>query len=286
MRAPVEGHRERTRPTSRWAAIGTELDMRQAFGPLVMRGSRWLERRGADSLGPRLKRLAYEPGREPVRIDDLVSPLRYDVLVRERFIAFIREHRALAAEDFPAFAELSRTQPYYRWFTGVEIPEVLPRFGGDAETVIASLERRLHKVIATYDDLERNGYDRRRAIVLRTGDEITPTTSGKRVSSGIHAGDGCHRLAWLRLSGVTELAPGTYRVHRMRRFTPRDITQKVLETMEVTRREYFSFLSLRYADVVLDNEEALLDYVRSADPGRVQELRDLIAIDAPLLARP
>jgi hypothetical protein len=259
---------------------------RQAFGPLVERGSEWLERRGADSLGPRLKRLAYEPGREPVRIDDLVSPLRYDILVRERHFAFLREHRALAAEDFQAFAELSGSQPYYRWFTGVEIPELRPDWGGDAETAIASFERRLHKLIAMYDDLERNGYDPRRPVLLRTGGEITPTTSGKRVSAGIHAGDGCHRLAWLRFSGVTSLAPGTYRVHRARQFTPRDITLKVLETMEVTRRDYFSFLSLGYADVVLDNEEALLDHVRAAAPGRLQELRDLIAIDSPLLASP
>jgi hypothetical protein len=257
---------------------------RQALGPLVERGSAWLERRGVGSLGPRLKRLAYEPGREPVRIDDLVSPLRYDVLVREQYLAFLREHRALAAEDFRAFAELSRSQRYYRWFTGVAIPEFHPEWGGDAETVSASFERRLHKAIATYDDLERNGYDPRRPILLRTGDEILPTTSGKRVSAGIYAGDGCHRLAWLRSSGVTELAPGTYRVHRARQFTPRDTTHTLLEMMEVTRRDYFSFLSLAYADVVLDNEEALLDHVGAAAPDRLQELRDLIAIDAPLLA--
>jgi hypothetical protein len=258
--------------------------LRRAFGPLLGRGSGWLERRGVRSLGPRLRRLAYEPGREPVRIDDLVSPLRYDVLVRERYFAFLREHRALAGEDFQAFAELSRSQPLYRWFTGVTIPVFRPEWGGDAETVIASFERRLHKIISMYDDLERNGYDPRRPIVLRTGDEITPTTSGKRVSAGIYAGDGCHRLAWLRFSGVAELAPGTYRVDRVRQFTPRDITQKVLQAMEVTRRDYFSFLSLGYADVVLDTEEALIDHVRSTAPGRVQELRDLIAIDAPLLA--
>jgi hypothetical protein len=259
---------------------------RQSFGPFVERGSRWLERRGVGSLGPRLKRLAYEPGRAPVRIDDLVSPLRYDILVRERYFAFLREHRALATEDFQTFAELSRSHRYYRYFTGVAIPGFRPEWGGDAETVIASFERRLHKVIAMYDDLERNGYDPRRPILLRSADEITPTTSGKRVGAGIHAGDGCHRLAWLRFSGVTELAPGTYRVHRARQFTPRDVTQKVLETMEVTRRDYFSFLSLGYADVVLDNEEALLDQVGSVAPGRLQELRDLIAIDAPLLAPP
>jgi hypothetical protein len=262
---------------------GTALDMRQALGPLVERGSKWLERRGVGSLGKSLKRLAYEPGRDPVRIDDLVSPLRYDVLVRERYLAFLREHRALAAEDFQAFVELSRSQPWCRWFTSVEIPEVHPNWGTDAEAVSAALERRLRRLVATYDDLERNGYDKRRVILLRTGDEITPTASGKRVSAGIHVGDGCHRLAWLRSSGVTELAPGDYRLHRVRQFTPRDITQKVLETMEVTRRDYFSFLSLGYADVALDTEEALLDHVRSTDPGRVEELRDLIAIDAPLL---
>ena len=254
------------------------------MGPLVERASGWLERRG-NPLGSRLRRLAYESGREPVRIDELISPLRYDIRVRESYFAFLREHRALASEDFGAFVELSRTLPFFRWFTRVAIPEFHPRWGGDAEAVNASFERRLRKVVAMYDDLETRGYDPQRPIVLRTGDEIRPTRTGKRVAARIYAGDGCHRLAWLRLSGVTELEPGTYRLHRARQFTPRDVTSLVLGAMEITPQEYVSFLSLAYADEVLDDEAALLDHVRSRSPDREQELRDVIAADAPLLSR-
>ena len=228
--------------------------------------------------------MAYEPGRDPVRIDDLVSPLRYDVLVRERYFGFLRDHRALAGDDFAAFMALSRDQEYYRWFKGVAIPEFRPEWGGDPEGVDRSFKRRLRRLLATYDDLERNGYDPRRPVLLRAGDEIGPTDTGKQVASHLHAGDGCHRLAWLRHSGVAELAPGTYRVQRTRRFVPRDITHKVLEALEVTPGEYFSFLQLAYGGHGIDSQEMLLAHIGKEAPDRLEEVRGVLASDLPLLA--
>jgi hypothetical protein len=258
--------------------------MRQAIAPWIELGSGWLDRREIGSLGSQLRRLAYGPGRDPVRIDDLISPLRYDILIRQSYFEFLREHRPLADSDFEAFVERSRSLPFFEWFERIAIPRFHPAWGGDPETVRASFEGRLRKVIAMYDDLEAGGYDPKRPIVLRTADEILPTTTGKRVATRIYAGDGCHRLAWLRFKGVTELEPGSYRLASPRRWSPHDITALVLREMTVKPSDYFRFVSLAYADRVYASEDALLEHVGRASPQRLQELRDLIATDRPLLA--
>ena len=54
--------------------------------------------------------------------------------------------------------------------------------------------------------------------------------------------------------------------------------------MAISPTDYFSFLSLSYADRELRSEEALLDHIRSTDPDRLPELEQVIAVDAPLLA--
>jgi hypothetical protein len=232
---------------------------------------------------PRLIPLAYWPGRESIPIDHLVSPLRYDIVVRERYFEVIREQRALAEEDFEAFMELSRQQPYFAWFTQVVIPGYRSEMVGDDERVDAAFERRVRGCIELHDAFESTGYDRRRPIILRTGHQIAPTSTGKRVARRIYAGDGCHRLACLRVAGVDVLEPDMYRLHVAQVLTPRDDTALLLRVMAISPRDYFSFLSLSYADRELFSEEALLDHVRSTDPDRLREIQELIAVDSPLL---
>jgi hypothetical protein len=210
--------------------------------------------------------------------------LRYDILVRERYFELIRERRALAEEDFDAFLELSRQQPYFTYFTQVAIPSHRPDLLGDDERVNAAFERRVRASVALHDSFDSTGYDRRRPIILRTGEQIEPTATGKRLASRIYAGDGCHRLACLRASGVDVLEPDMYRLHVAQVFTPRDDTALLLGAMAVSRSDYFSFLSLSYADMELSSEEALLDHVRSVSPDRLPELEQVIAVDSPLLA--
>jgi hypothetical protein len=234
---------------------------------------------------PGLVRLAYRPGREPIPIDQLISPLRYDILVRERYFEVLHERRALAEEDFEAFMELSRQQPYFTWFTQVVIPSGNnPEIAGDAELVNAAFERRVRASIELHDAFESTGYDRRRPIILRTGEEIAPTSTGKRLARRIYAGDGCHRLACLRMAGVEVLEPGMYRLYVAQVFRPRDETAHLIDAMAISRSDYFSFLSLCYADRELSSEEALIGHVRSADADRLPELEQVIAIDAPRLS--
>jgi hypothetical protein len=257
--------------------------MRQAVGPWLERGLGKLEGRGLGS-GPKLKRFIYEPGRERVRIDDLISPLRYDILVRQGYFTFLRDHRALAAEDFKGFLELSRREPYFAWFKGVAIPVFHSAWGHDAQSIDAAFERRVHRCIAIHDDLETHGYDASRPIILRAGRRIAPTSTGKRVTRPIYAGDGCHRLAWLRAAGAAEVEPWMYRLQRARTFAPRDLTAVVLDAMEVDRADYFAFLALPYDGRRLDKEEDLLAHVAESFPARLEELKQVIAIDSPSLA--
>jgi hypothetical protein len=232
---------------------------------------------------PGLVRLAYQPGREAIPIDQLVSPLRYDIVVREQYFAVLRDQRALAEEDFEAFMELSRQQPYFAWFTQIAIPSHRSELMGDEEGVDAAFERRVRGCIELHDSFESIGYDRRRPIILRTGHQIAPTSTGKRLAQRMYAGDGCHRLACLRAAGVDVLEPDMYRLHVAQVLTPRDDTALLLRVMAISPRDYFSFLSLSYADRELHTEEALLDHVRSTDPDRLPELQQVIAVDSPLL---
>ena len=254
--------------------------MRRAITAYMDRSSHGLRRRI-----PGLVRLAYQPGREPIPIDHLISPLRYDIVVREKYFELVRERRALAEEDFHAFMELSRQHSYFTWFTESVIPDSNhPEILGDAEQVNAAFERRVRRSIELHDAIESTGYDRRRPIILRAGSEIAPTSTGKRVARRVYAGDGCHRLARLRMAGVDVLEPDMYRVRNAPVFTPRDDTAPLIGALAISRRDYFSFLSLSYADRELCSDEALLDHVRSTDPDRLPELEQVIAVDSPLLA--
>jgi hypothetical protein len=253
--------------------------MRRMVTAYLERSSRGFRRRI-----PGLLQIAYQRGREPIQIDRLVSPLRYDILVRERYFEFLRERRSLADQDFQAFMELSRDHRYFTWFTRVVVPSGNnPEMVNDPERLNAAFERRVRRSIALHDAFESRGYDRRRPIVLRTGHRIAPTATGKRLARHIYAGDGCHRLAWLRSSGVEVLEPGMYRVHVKQVFTPSDETARLLGAIAISRPDYFSFLSLSYADRDLRSEEALLDHVRSVDPDSLPEVEQVIALDSSRL---
>src|SRR2546422_11556844 len=87
-------------------------DMRRAITAFMERSSHGFRRRI-----PGLVQLAYQPGPEPVAIDHLVSPLRYDIVVRQRYLEVLRDRRARAAGDFEAFMQLSRQPPHFTWVT-------------------------------------------------------------------------------------------------------------------------------------------------------------------------
>lgn len=224
------------------------------------------------------------PGRKPVRIDDLISPLRYDVLVRQRFLKQLAEAGPKRRRDVDGLAERARGGPYFAWFREIVVRRFRPELIGDEEAILRAFSERVARSVSLLESFEASGYDAGQAIVLRTGRTILPTASGKRLDRRLYAGDGCHRLALLRLAGSATLEPGSYRVHSARRFAPLDHTATLIPLLGLEPGRYFEFLSLTYAPGRgLRTERELLDHVRSHGPECLPELERLLAVDLPLL---
>lgn len=241
------------------------------------------------ALGHRSRRLIGRAshrraaGGEPVRIDDLVSPLRYDIIVRERFLAAI----AGATEEDALGAALASPpgRAYSTWFREVVVPRFHAAIAGDDAAIDAALAGRVRKSVELCASFAATGYDPERPVLLRSGRRIAATATGKRVERRLFAGDGCHRLALLRLRGVTELEPGAYQIVTQPALKPIDNTAALIPLLGLTRRDYFAFLSLAYSpDAVCHDEAGLRERVADREPGRLAELDSVLAVDLPLLA--
>ena len=187
------------------------------------------------------------PGTDPIVIDDLVSPLRYDILVRQQYFEFLAQHHTLYDRDFPELVELSRQHPYFAWFTSVLAPQYMPDLlAGHDGAIRTAFADKIASVVDLYRSFLANGYDSTQPISLRTARVITATATGKRLRRRIYPGDGCHRLALLRLTGAKLLTAGTYELQTRRIFRPRDHTARLLGAIPIQHAEYCHFLSLSY----------------------------------------
>jgi len=218
---------------------------------------------------------------EYVDIDRLISPLRYDVLVREEYFRFLHRNRNLHDGNFDAFVELARRERYYAWFRSVAIHRIRPGTPDGGDHVEAAFRDRLRKTTRLADQFAATGFDPAYPIILRTAGPVAVTDSGKSVAGRLFPSDGCHRLALLRLTGHRLLRPGYYRVQVEGGWQPPDNTGTLITALGLTAAEYFAFLSLGYTLGVHANEADLLAEVPI--PAKADELRRIIAIDAPRL---
>jgi hypothetical protein len=238
------------------------------------------------SIGRRVRnarrraRLVHEPGREPVRIDDLVSPLRYDVLVRERFLACLRQADGDVADALESPAGVA----YRTWFREIVVRRFKPDLIGREQEIEEALAARVRASGDLVASFEAAGYDPRRPITLFSGRKLLPTTTGKRLGGRLFAGDGCHRLALLRLHGIDVLQPDSYRVQVAPRYAPLDNTAELIPMLGVELEEYLDFLALTYAPGrASTTRDELLEQTADLNPERVDELAAILVIDRPLL---
>jgi len=240
------------------------------------------------SIGRRLRnarrrsRLVHEPGREPVRIDDLVSPLRYDVLVRERFLDDLRradgDRGRAGALAGPAGAA------YRAWFREIVVRRFKPELVGREREIDVAFAARVQSSIDLVESFESDGYDPGRPITLFSGRKLLPTATGKQLDQRLYAGDGCHRLALLRMQGIEVLEPGSYRVQVAPSYAPLDNTAELIVALGIGVAEYLAFLTLTYAPGrTIATREELLEQAAELKPERVDELAGILAIDEPLL---
>lgn len=249
-----------------------------------MRSARSLRGRVLRATGK--LRVDDREGAEPIRIDELISPLRYDVLARQRMFELLAEMPAADRSAIDRVIELAGETAYFVWFRTVVIPRFRPELIGDDDAIDLAFGVRVKRSVELYESFMASGYRAREwPITLFSGRRILATDSGKRLDRRLYAGDGCHRLALLRSTGTSTLEPGAYRVHEMPRLSPLDQTTRLIPALGIGPEEYFDFLALSYApDRGCRTREELIERVRSDDPGRLAELERVLELDTPLLA--
>jgi hypothetical protein len=225
-------------------------------------------------------RLGSRLGTEAVTIDGLISPLRYDVLVRQQFFEFFRENEEMGRHDKAQFQAAALHEPYFVWFRDIVIGRRWRLLKG--QTVEEAYAEQVTKAISLYDSFNESDPIGSKPIVVRRVTEPTRTGTGKIIANRCLLVDGGHRVALLRLNGITELpARAWLEVHD--RWMPRDNTHRLLESLDVSDEEYYSFLSLGMTKERQTSAHDLLEAVTREAPERLEELRSIIVSDTPML---
>jgi hypothetical protein len=221
----------------------------------------------------------YRNPDEEVEIGPLVSPLRFDVLLRGEFFQLYAERRELYRSDFEGFARLAREHRYFVWFERVMCPAWQPHVLVDEDRLAAAWAKRLRASAALYDSFERGGFDERCPITLYEGRTVLPTPSGKRIARTVYAGDGNHRLALVMATGASVLPPSQYRIKRFRRLMPSDTTPRLVAARDVDAQRYADFLRMGYPSVEIAVVEG--NVVVAGTGPQADEVRQLVAADRP-----
>lgn len=216
-------------------------------------------------------------------IGELISPLRYDVLVRARFFDFIDQNVGLWDADPSEFMRLARRQPYHVWFTQVALRQ---RAGRRRPGPVVSYDQRVRRSVALYRSFRTHGFDSCCPITVWEAEKALPTDSGKLVSRSHFVCDGCHRLALVMSSGISRLTPEMVRIQHIQALKPRDNTVEMLRAGLLSEAEYTRFLEMGYvpgrpAHATLAGLLASVVSMPNAD-----ELHRVAAVDAPFLGTP
>lgn len=227
---------------------------------------------------------SYRHARSEIDIAPLVSPLRFDVLLRKAFFDFYAEHRDMYRADFEAFAGLAREHDYFVWFERVMCRAWQPHVLADADLLAAAWAERLHASARLYESFQRDGFDRRFPITLYEGRHVQPTVTGKRISREVYAGDGNHRMALLMAAGQKTLLPWQYRIKRFRSLVPSDTTPRLVRALEVDVQRYLAFLAAGYPSVRIAQAGGRIEISGAHDARMEAEIRELVRVDTGLRA--
>lgn len=214
------------------------------------------------------------PGQETVSIERLISPFRYDVVVRARFFDTIAESRPDAASMAEFVAEAA-SHPYAVWFREVELRRFYPWVLRDEAHAATAFARRVERAVRTYDSYLEIGFDTEQPVTLRTLQVPTLSDSGVEVVRPLHLGDGGHRLALLWRSG-RELEPAMYRVDT-RPTVVIDNTAILAASLPLAEADWARFVSSSFVDEPVTSYAALRDAVQECRPERLSELESLAA---------
>lgn len=212
------------------------------------------------------------PGREELSIETLISPLRYDVVVRAQFFGFLEENDTL---DQAELLEAARLQPYRTWFELVAAQRFRPWTLRDNELLESQFDERVLRSLSMSRSFRDTGFDLGRPITLRWYGNAPVTDAGVPVATHLHVGDGGHRLALLlRTGGI--LAPGQYCIDPRRQPTVIDNTAILAPALELSEETYARFISAGFTDRRFDRVADLVRHVSEHDAQRLPELERML----------
>jgi len=234
-------------------------------------------------LARRLRRrghLDQQPGTVDVLLDELVSPLRYDVVVRQQFFAFLDANVDLL-DEFGDLVIEARNQPYYSWYRDIVIGSRTKLLKGRSlDEAFADQVERVLAVRARFNPADESWGE----LLLREVPAGTRTTTGKTVGPRFVPVDGCHRIALLRHHGRKVLPAGSYQLVGDKQ-SVRDNTALLIPGLHLTEQEYLDFLAMGFDEDAPDGFAELVAGVALRHPERSAELESVISVDLPLLLR-
>ena len=154
-------------------------------------------------------------------------------------------------------------------------PELLE----DERTFDAAFSHRVRRSASLYMRYRAQGVNKNHPILLYACKRPEPTATGKLVNRAVYMGDGCHRLALLKLEGHKWLESEMYVVKTYPSYSPLDNTADFLQEQSVSAREYFAFLSLGYGGTICYTKETFLNHVLDTQPERYAEVQQVISRD-------
>ena len=223
-------------------------------------------------------------GVEPVNIKSLISPLRYDVVVRADFFRFLEARLSEGAQRPEEVASAARAHPYFVWFQRVAMARFRPWVLADEDLLHQQFTERVGTSMNLWSSFRQKGFDLQHPVTLRSAPGAKAADSGAVVDRRLHVGDGGHRLALLLASGAEDLEPEMYRVDPRPLGELIDNTAVLLRAIPLTVNDYVSFIAHGYASpdacasLDLSCMDGLLDHVRRHEPGMLGELERLLEV--------
>ncbi|HET9601986.1 MAG TPA: flippase [Acidimicrobiales bacterium] len=228
----------------------------------------------------RRRHLDQRPGTVEVVLDELVSPLRYDVIVRQEFFAFLDTNAELL-EEFGDLVLEAKSTPYYLWYRDIVIGDRVKLLKGRSlDGAFADQIERVLAVRARFNPADESWGD----ILLRRLPAGSRTATGKIVGPRFVPVDGCHRIALLRHHGRKLLPAESYRLVGDKQ-SARDNTAVLIPKLHLTEAQYLDYLAMGFGVDSPSSFAELVAAVAARQPARSAELESVISIDLPLLLR-
>lgn len=242
--------------------------------------ARWVDpvkRRASATVARSLRRaVTWKPkkaGDRVIDIAELISPLRYDVLVRAQFFAFLQERPA--GESDAALVTAATTEPYAVWFREVAMARFRPWVLEDPHLLRESFGERVLSSRALLRSFQARGYDPSSPVTLRVTSGVQRSDTGAPIRRTVHVGDGGHRLALLLQAG-SALEPSMYRLDP-RPMPLIDNTAVLHRALGLSDTAYLAFIARAYTPDPVPDLTTLRAVVAAQGPESRAELEGVLA---------